>query len=45
MLELFFFQGTDEFVGSNITLFQASLTHVNFEVSIILHWVVDARND
>jgi hypothetical protein len=39
-----FVQGTEEFVGSNITLFQALPTHVKFEVSITPSWVVEELN-
>ena len=40
----FDFQGADESTGSNNTLFQASPTHVNFEVSTTSSQVVEERN-
>ena len=39
-----FFQRAEEFIGSNITLFQTSPTHVNFEVSTTPSWVVEEWN-
>ena len=39
-----FFQGAEEFTGSEITLFQASHIYVNFEVSTIPSWVVEEWN-
>jgi hypothetical protein len=39
-----FVQGTEELVGSNITLFQALSIHMNFEVSITPSWLVEEWN-
>ena len=41
---MLFFHRAEEFIGSNITLFQTSPTHVNFEVSTIPSWVVEEWN-